>query len=52
MPAAALGDSFDLREFHDALLGAGGIPLSALDEVVAGYIISAGGSADDSLPQE
>ena len=50
--AAALGDSFDLREFHDALLGAGGIPLSALDEVVAGYIISAGGSADDSLPQE
>jgi uncharacterized protein (DUF885 family) len=35
---AELGDAFDLRDFHDAVLGNGELPLSLLDAVVTGYI--------------
>lgn len=34
----ALGDKFDLREFHDVILRNGAVLLSVLDEVVKGYI--------------
>jgi uncharacterized protein (DUF885 family) len=34
-----LGDRFDLRTFHDLVLGTGGVPLSVLAEVVDGYLI-------------
>ena len=34
----ALGDAFDLRSFHDALLGQGALPLDILDTVIENYI--------------
>ncbi|WP_033294586.1 DUF885 domain-containing protein [Amycolatopsis jejuensis] len=37
----ALGDRFDIRAFHDVVLGNGNLPLSALDTVVAAWIAAA-----------
>ena len=37
----ALGDSFDLRAFHDAVLGSGGVPLPILEAQVDEYISKA-----------
>ncbi len=34
----ALGDDFDIRAFHDVVIGNGGLPLPVLDELVADYI--------------
>ncbi|RJQ77987.1 DUF885 domain-containing protein [Amycolatopsis panacis] len=34
----ALGDRFDLRGFHDVLLGHGAVPLSALDTLVGEWV--------------
>ncbi|MGH3518179.1 MAG: DUF885 domain-containing protein [Haloechinothrix sp.] len=34
----ALGERFDLREFHDLVLGSGSLPLAALDSVVRDWI--------------
>jgi uncharacterized protein (DUF885 family) len=34
----ALGDRFDIRGFHDTVLGTGALPLGVLDEVVADWI--------------
>jgi uncharacterized protein (DUF885 family) len=35
---AALGDDFDVREFHDALLGAGALPLDILQQRMEDWI--------------
>ena len=35
---AALGAKFDIRDFHDAGLLAGAMPLSVLEEVIDRYI--------------
>ncbi|MBI1729213.1 DUF885 domain-containing protein [Candidatus Acetothermia bacterium] len=34
----ALGDKFDLKEFHNLILGSGGMPLTTLEKVVDHYI--------------
>jgi uncharacterized protein (DUF885 family) len=38
--AEALGDAFDVRAFHDAVLGSGALPLSVLDDVITAWIES------------
>ncbi len=35
---AALGAKFDIRQFHDAILTCGAVPLTVLESVVDGYI--------------
>ena len=36
----ALGDSFDLREFHEVVIAQGAIPLNVLEDFVDAYISS------------
>lgn len=38
---AELGDAFDIRSFHDQLLGEGALPLDILETVIEGYIADA-----------
>jgi uncharacterized protein (DUF885 family) len=38
---AALGDKFDLRSFHDAILESGGVTLPVLERRIDAYIKSA-----------
>jgi|GEM_PF-14525 len=40
-----LGESFDIRAFHDAVIGNGGVPLPVLRHLVADYVSRAGGAA-------
>ena len=35
---AKLGDQFDIRAFHDAILGGGSVPEPILDRVVKNWI--------------
>ncbi|MEL7448341.1 MAG: DUF885 domain-containing protein [Pseudomonadota bacterium] len=43
---AELGDKFELKDFHDAVLKNGAVPLDILERLVDEYIESAGGPAD------
>ncbi len=42
-----LGSRFDLRSFHDAVLGAGAIPLPILEERIDAWITAAAADADE-----
>ncbi|MEO3865095.1 DUF885 domain-containing protein [Rheinheimera fenheensis] len=44
----ALGDRFNVREFHDQLLGNGSLPLPILEQLVRNYIASAKQAPDNS----
>jgi uncharacterized protein (DUF885 family) len=37
---AALGDKFDIREFHDQVLDTGALPLTVLEEKINAWIAS------------
>ena len=39
---AAFGESFDIRRFHDVLLGAGALPLDVMESRVRGWIAESG----------
>jgi uncharacterized protein (DUF885 family) len=41
---AALGDKFDIREFHDQVLDTGALPLTVLEEKIDRWIASKRGS--------
>jgi len=47
---AALGDAFDVRDFHEVVLGNGALPLDVLREQVEAYIASAS-AGGASLPK-
>ena len=36
---AALGDKFNIREFHDLVLQGGAVPLTILEDQVKAYVI-------------
>ena len=45
-----LGDAFDIREFHDIVLGSGAIPLSVLSDNVEDYIAATLADGSSSSP--
>ncbi|WOX04561.1 DUF885 domain-containing protein [Microbulbifer pacificus] len=46
----ALGNNFDIRRFHDALLGAGALPLNVLEKRMNAWIESQGGEISVTTP--
>ncbi|MCA0892777.1 DUF885 domain-containing protein [Microbulbifer agarilyticus] len=48
----ALGNNFDIRHFHDALLGAGALPLNLLETRMNRWIESQGGSLSQAAPAD
>ncbi|MCK7596272.1 DUF885 domain-containing protein [Microbulbifer sp. CAU 1566] len=46
----ALGTNFNIRQFHDALLGAGALPLNVLESRMNNWIESQGGQISQAVP--
>ncbi|MFD1217483.1 DUF885 domain-containing protein [Microbulbifer celer] len=46
----ALGNNFNIRQFHDALLGAGALPLNVLEQRMNGWIDAQGGKISGAPP--
>ena len=46
----ALGAAFDLRAFHDAVLGAGAIPLDVLEQRIDAWIAARKAQASSAQP--
>lgn len=46
----SLGAAFDLREFHDVVLGGGAVPLAVLEQEVDGYIAERKGRRSEAAP--
>ncbi|WP_328617611.1 DUF885 domain-containing protein [Amycolatopsis sp. NBC_00355] len=48
----ALGEGFDIRGFHEVVLGHGMLPLTALAKVVSDWVAAGAGDTPDSLADE
>ncbi|HAE28629.1 MAG TPA: hypothetical protein DCG58_15810, partial [Hyphomonas adhaerens] len=50
---AALGDAFDIRAFHDAVLSKGAVPLDVLDDQIHDWIEAEQmrGAGPDTAPE-
>ncbi len=46
----SLGAAFDLRDFHDVVLGGGAVPLAVLEQEVDGYIAERKGRQGEAAP--
>ena len=52
MAQEALGDAFDIREFHDVLLGQGAMPLDALEQRISDWVEAQQTNLDDTRTLE
>jgi len=50
MARTALGSKFDLRDFNDATVSTGGVPLAVLKSVIERYVAAAGSLRDPQSP--
>ena len=42
-----LGENFDIRDFHDVVVGNGSLPITVLEEIVAEWIAAQQASAEE-----
>jgi uncharacterized protein (DUF885 family) len=47
--AGALGARYDIRDYHDQVLGTGALPLKVLEDKISGWIAAGGGPAESGF---